>query len=779
MVSRRVVHVTHSKTQHDEFVVPPLVKNLILYVPLALLFQFLVTTQVVHHLHDRHVVPYLNAVKWTDERQHEEDTYYYFRCNATDITALEPEPLLASENLEKTIDTVMLHGMAFFPDILDEQESLRFREFILERNMRIRVEENIPVIGHVHRWSFGLGATEDSSIPQVLKSIATNRLLTETMEELLGKNPAVVEMSTITSAEGAAMQNWHQDTKAGGGRSFVNLYTLLIPLQDTLPTMGPTWVCPGVHRCVSAPPCHELGFPIYNRTLGYWKAGSGILYNSRALHRGGAHMGGPERVALVMSYASRPDFPETPAIYSRSLPLGSVYAIRRDMWGHTWNDLRDAERYMAPPLSTLRSLGIWKEPGGDWGWTWFQAVCLKMVNDQFGFRFMDLESFLKNRIGIIGKLPFFLQGRVELRPDIAPWHLYLLDVLKNLRQFALILNVIVLSAVFGIGAANCVTTKKYDSLRTTVTWVGVTHGLTIFLAVLLVYRIDNSSWGQGSRHGSMGPFEPSLHDVTESYMNALVAPDYQDVLLGKRLQVPYLAAHAQFLDYHPGNRRWQEAADASADRYVHYRSLPTVFQEAVSRSVVEATRTPKGYTFLKDTEHGDWMEMPEVEVIQRTNGLLFQKWLRGKNQVVYRGGVQAIELNRCSDIDAAHFLFPKDRISDLSGSARSSHPNTQFRIQPVATTQDLRSKKNSIPTTREDVSLRVGDRVDGLFKGRKWLPGTLVSVNTNDGSYNVMYYVGNLDERLKPEFVRKRRDRTPKPMRLDQVELRCKSRVNI
>ena len=245
--------------------------------------------------------------------------------------------------------------------------------------------------------------------PPVLRSIATNRLLKATLEEILGENPALIAFSVIVAHEGSGDQIWHLDKMSAGSvvqysESFIPNYALLIPLQDTPSAMGATGVCPGTHRCntVEHGLEQEHGFRVqppssptetqsssngdsgtvdsesHQKEESPWKAGDGLLYHAQLRHRGSSNLVGPDRAVLILTLASKPDSTR-PSVYTRLLPLGATFALRWDMWGFCMRDMEDAVRHMTNPV--WRALGLTKEPDADWGWDYVRTVCHQARND--------------------------------------------------------------------------------------------------------------------------------------------------------------------------------------------------------------------------------------------------------------------------------------------------------------------------------------------------------------------------------------------------------------
>ena len=126
-----------------------------------------------------------------------------------------------------------------------------------------------------------------------VKQISGHYILRNTLERLLGINPAVVEITAITAAYGADFQGWHPDVKPLAssvkyGRSFTHSYSLFIPLQNTTALMGATEVCPGTHYCANTltDVCSRMGFQAGgNDEDNWWRSGDAVLMNQCTWHR--------------------------------------------------------------------------------------------------------------------------------------------------------------------------------------------------------------------------------------------------------------------------------------------------------------------------------------------------------------------------------------------------------------------------------------------------------------------------------------------------------------
>ena len=123
-----------------------------------------------------------------------------------------------------------------------------------------------------------------------------------------GDEAELFECAAIISAVGAAPQIVHSDTVFEAGRSHLGplLHTAFVALQDVTLLQGPTRFLLSTHTCTES---HAqlgsgdgtafcAGAASSSALLG---SGDCTLYDSRLLHCGGPHRGGPERVLFYVS----------------------------------------------------------------------------------------------------------------------------------------------------------------------------------------------------------------------------------------------------------------------------------------------------------------------------------------------------------------------------------------------------------------------------------------------------------------------------------------------
>jgi hypothetical protein len=221
-----------------------LIRWAMLHIPLLFFLSLAIMSHTLLKIQSRYIHPYLQKMEFTEQRAEWEETYPRMECQSSDLSTADPRDLFLRKDSSvlEAVDKTLLHGAVVLPQVMNASVATKLRTYILKRNKELRAEEEIDVISNENRISFALSANEHKSVSEALQAIGTNQLFSETLQSLLGPDPALMELQVIT-AEHAQTQYWHADTIPDGsairyGRTFVPLYTLLIPLQDTDKDMG-------------------------------------------------------------------------------------------------------------------------------------------------------------------------------------------------------------------------------------------------------------------------------------------------------------------------------------------------------------------------------------------------------------------------------------------------------------------------------------------------------------------------------------------------------------
>jgi hypothetical protein len=145
------------------------------------------------------------------------------------------------------------------------------------------------------------------------------------------------------------------------------------------------------------------------------------------------------------------------------------------------------------------------------------------------------------------------------------------------------------------------------------------------LSFVTLYTVKTSNWATEITSGKawMRPF-PFPEDVMRHDSDAVVAsgittlPRRFDVLVGSRLNARSIGAYQRWLDYHPGNRIFDEYVNAYGGKLFREiwrgESLPKNLAKEVIATGFNMLKTHRSGRFLdQDYRTGDWREMKEME----------------------------------------------------------------------------------------------------------------------------------------------------------------------
>lgn len=760
-----------------------ILRILFLDFPLASTALCLLSSYSARHIYNTYYVPIMQALEWTEERQHSEYTNYMRECDMKDVSTTNPDDLIIDYSTMTVDDAVHVtnkHGMAVFPNVISPESAAQMRDFVIRKNRALSEDEAIWLIANENRWSFAIGADQDPSVPPVLKEIAESAFLQATMEGLMGEDPAIVEFTAITSAYGATDQNWHADNEFGASqmhyaRSFVSMYSLFIPLQDTTPEMGATSACPGTHLCgeesLLTDVCEELNFQVSD-TRGRlatsedehtWKAGDGFLFNLNVYHRGPGHRdpNATERVMLIMTLSNRP---KGPYFDRRQMSLGTSYSSRWDEWGLTINDLKVIDKIKGFPWKYLRSLGIYKPVYGHkgrdsvWGWDYLTVVCSRIINEQFGFRRDDLEVWTEKIKKKYGKLPSYLFGHLpeEGHYELNGWQEYIVETFERCIKVSWI-AVGVMSLVYFI-----------IDLVTNHTYYGIRRGLAIVSIIALcdvsaLYYLQHTPWGQDiTTHRAQEPPYVVEDHLFDSHDALTTLPCVKDVLVPTRLDSPFLAGMNIIFNHQIGNTLLNDLVS-----FYGQSNASGIIEKMLVDSIQDELKK-NGSRFLIQNDRGDWEQMSEKDSIKIIRKALVQE----KNDIV-KSILQEIRFGK-SDAQFGRYrssiMFRKHGLYHLESIEHSIYNLTEFPKDETKSSislfkstylrpslKDMRWKASKTEKiSKKDPSynthLQLGDRVEAFFEGDGWFKGYLVGAYRN--KYAVSLNDGDYQEGLRNKFVR-------------------------
>ena len=593
----------------------------ILELPLIMIFALAVITSTASYWYGTYLEPQIDQMTYTDSNRTQDLTYYHRNCLPYSLTAHEPSELMIKESFttDDCVEHMMTHGMSMYKSILDDETSDILRSWILERNKSLKKSDEINVISNENRWSFYIGVNDHPSITKALNQIVKHEQFRPALEKIVGPNPAIIEMTAITSSYGAEDQFWHPDIVSTGSptkyaRSFVPSYSLFITLQDTSSEMGATDVCPGTYMCSNndaADTCEHVGFQVSGDDK--WKKGDAIFMNQQSFHRGAAHNDptGPHRVLFIISFSHKPfDQGET-----RMLGQGGSYSLKWNMWGHTLADLEHPER-MRLPWTALRGLGMYKRKGEYWGWDWISNHMMRLANADTGY---DHETFIawekEGAWGLPNLLRLKMTPNMTLREyyrgSVALWA----TVAKKITiiSYSLILLFITIKILISM------ILHRKQSLKILVRphinmalRLAMIDFIMMMMSLTVIHYGSNTNWAKAIKSNTLypPPFTP-VYDTSLIPKRSLVAVTENDVLVTDRFDQHWLASLANIPDYQTGNQNYSALIHGSAPLY---DILNDEGKDMLASSLVRYLHQQGSHQVLHD-ELGNWVLLSELESI--------------------------------------------------------------------------------------------------------------------------------------------------------------------
>jgi hypothetical protein len=786
---------------------------LILDLPLMALFGLYISTILLHEVSIQYYFPQVELMKWDKKRQLKELTYYHRECSREDITTTNRTDLMIPETMEPTdcMNHMLHHGVSIYSNLVSDDTAREARAYILDRNTK---EEGWYVIENEKRYSFGVNVNAHPSIQKALKEIGSNKQLTEGLRKIVGPNPSVVEFTGITSQYGAADQHMHQDVVPRASafkyaRNFVPTYSLFVPLQDITAEMGSTEICPGTHQCadgLAEKVCADgAGMLVSGGTGSVWKSGSGALLNQQLFHRGTAHVdkNGPDRVLFILTFASRPRYGKN-QVETRMIGHEGSYSLKWDQWGHTLDDFANAAKHMAQPWKTLRTLGLYKAPGRQWGWDFITVASMRLANEDTGFEPGKLKGWHKK--GGFFFLPDFL------KPPLAKsdtWQSYITKTILAAQEWSktmslkVVAGYLVAAALLNVVMVLLGSKRKGSVFLRTVGRLIVTHGLVLVIAYLVGQHIRSSQWARNIEHGKA--YKSYRAPVQTELPGTL--PYETDVLKDTRYQSSYLASYNKMLDInHPGNRLWLDLINRNS---VDYHNLPEPVKKDLTKMVVFEMRTTNSGRILKQNEATKWTAMTEDEALTQAHVDLskacdldldfllthldyFRTELSAgvfRETALHKKHIPALLLSLQDKIIGTLPLGPK-RVAGachigavaFSSSIAGFAPQSKLKLPESFAAAEIRSIPTTMPPQLDVIPpypsawVQEGDVVDGQYKGEfngtfssyhspaffkcycrslyvlstfpEWYRAVVVNTNANNAKIDVLYDDGDTDKRL-------------------------------
>ena len=766
-------------------------RTILLDMPLALVFAIYLGLVWTHRLNDLYFQKQINNLEWTDQRAYHETTYYNRVCDAFDMTTRTPSDLYVSEDTtpKEAYAHQLKHGVTVFPNILSERTATDLRNFVVSKNRNLTQGEVIYVIANKNRYSFGLG-TEEPSVVNAVKELATHERLKPALEKILGPNPALIEMTAITAAYGAINQYWHDDVVSRAsalqfGRAFGPSYSVFIQLQNTTTEMGATSACPGTHMCAHGPMdkfCDSHGFQVVNKDK-VWRLGDAMLMNMNMWHRGAGHVDpdAPDRVMMIMTFVPKP----RSRVESRQLSQGITFSLRWDMWGHTLSDLAKADTAMTQPWATLRALGLYKAKDADWGIDFVTGSTHRIANEDHGYRRDQLEELIES--GGFKEIPKFLHGEIS---EDEGWHEYILYTLINCENFAKSVHLGVIAVYVVIQSilllfSLILSNNKHSSCGRffwAMVRLGVSHTLVYGLYKAANNHVDNTQWAKDLNAGRLYTAPFGLED--NEFQGPTTLPTRDDILIDTRYKSDYLAMYTDYVSSgHPGNQKWNGVLDVMSPIYASYSD--DIFRNAVAEYTISAMLA-ESRRFLYQSPESHWVWMSKEDTMKEVKRQLKINSNRILNAVVSKIDHLASECKygylrdtSMAQIDAKVFLddlkaqiLSKVKSKPTTAVVRKGDPDVIGGVRPFPRLFQLVKPVCNSRFSRREVILhpgkqpkepwtgawiKAGDIVEGRYKESKtsfkWYLGTVTKV-ASQGLISISFHDETVDN-LKATSVRR------------------------
>eukprot|EP00557_Chaetoceros_sp_GSL56_P003301 CAMPEP_0176499164 /NCGR_PEP_ID=MMETSP0200_2-20121128/12761_1 /TAXON_ID=947934 /ORGANISM="Chaetoceros sp., Strain GSL56" /LENGTH=1000 /DNA_ID=CAMNT_0017897525 /DNA_START=94 /DNA_END=3096 /DNA_ORIENTATION=+ len=594
------------------------IRFIVMELPLVALFTLCVIACMTSYIYDEYLDPQFDLFVYDEVNRTRDLTFYNRECSPNEITTLNPEDLYIQKHYttNDNVEHMLTHGMSIYRDILKQETAAELRDWVLERNKSMKRKDEIDVLSNTNRWSFYIGANDHPSVTKAIHEVVTHQVFRPALEKIVGANPAIIEMTAITSAYGAEDQDWHHDIIAEGSpakyaQSFIPSYSLFMALQDTTAAMGATEVCPGTYMCSIAWACDEYGFQVSGS--GQWKQGDAIFMNQQSFHRGAAHVDpdGPHRALFIITFAPRPmDI----RYETRLIGQGGSYSLRWDMWGHTLDDFEHAKEKMRQPWTSLKALGLYKPVDSQWGWDWITQQSMRLANDDTGYGDEEkLQEFVRNRgIGLPKFLSVsFAEGmswRDYLRKTVTRCKIVLIKA--NVMLNAILLCIALLRSIIGTLVARRKGLQS-SSVRNT---LRVLRRIMLYYTVLVLAAIGilriicNSYWAMGIKNRTLYSSPFPIPSGNGDPRPVAVVTKY-DVLLNDRLDFKNLGSLSDALDYQGGNIKFRATVRAASKFARHLKT------EDVMRLVLSVLNGMRREVcrLLYQNESTDWVVLSDSD----------------------------------------------------------------------------------------------------------------------------------------------------------------------
>ena len=139
----------------------------------------------VLYVQDQYLEPQVKAALIDDARKARDITYYMRQCDIRDLSTTNGADLFIDPTATADDAYVhqMTHGFTVFRSVLQESTATALRNYAVQRNRNLTVQDSIYVIENEHRWSFGLG-TDQPSVTNAITELTSHVQLNDAVEKI-------------------------------------------------------------------------------------------------------------------------------------------------------------------------------------------------------------------------------------------------------------------------------------------------------------------------------------------------------------------------------------------------------------------------------------------------------------------------------------------------------------------------------------------------------------------------------------------------------------------
>ena len=569
-------------------------------------------------------------------------------------------------------------------------------------------------------------------------------------------------------------------------RSFVPMYSIFIPLQDTNSRMGATSACPGTHLCGTSDGLNEIcdaidfrvgdsrGRLAESKEDHIWKSGDAFLFNLNVHHRGPGHTdpNGKERVMLILTVSNRPT---GPYFDKRQISLGTSYSLKWDMFGMTMKDLAVIETMLGFPRKVLRTMGIWKPKGNHkshdvkWGWDYITVACSRIMNDQMGFRYEDLEVFV-NKMSAFGPIVGYIFGYLPLEGQFDEERMTVETGWREYFRETSMRVIIVVGVIYAIAClVFFITSLLATGIKSTSRrFVKINATFGILLYGVFIY-LSNTPWGHDILSGKAA--EPLYSDKVPTRVTT-VLPTKKDVLFSGRLHSPFLAGMNVIHDQQPGNAQFNYLLSQFSEAFPDNKNTLTDVQQHIL-SQISKEISDFGGRILKNDANGDWILTSQ----EGATNLIFEALVAKSNSIkeaisqelkfllseCKHGRLRKTAMMKKHAMNSVEYMQRLLFAMKLPEKKKSASFTWNHRLYvpslKTKSTNNTTKSNNHIDTTYE---VKVGDFVEYLLEDEDaWFQGRVHSVKRTTKKVAIEFNDGDFMSNLSMSLVRPFKPYTP------------------